>query len=207
MKRTGSMRSRVGPAVTTTLRPRSKAAVCRRVAPRTRRRRCPAARPCGRRRFHRRPGCLRPDRAIVTPRWRSTATLACVAALAHIRRFMAGATIERRIGGEAQRRQQVVRQAVRESREEIGRGWRDHDALRPAREFDVPHGGFGRGVPQVRAHGPPRQRLERERRDELLRAGGHHDLHLRATILQSAREFGALVGGDAARHAEQDAHV
>ena len=41
--------------------------------------------------------------------------------------------------------------------------------------------------------------------DELPRALGHHDLHLGALLAQAPDEFGALVGGDAAGDAEQDA--
>ena len=50
-------------------------------------------------------------------------------------------------------------------------------------------------------------RLEGKRRDELLRAGRHDDLHVGAAILESTRQFGTLIGGDAARDAEYDAHV
>ena len=63
---------------------------------------------------------------------------------------------DRHVGCEAQRRQEVVRQAMRDARNEIRSGWRDDDALRPACEFDVPHGRFSGGVPQVRAHGSAR---------------------------------------------------
>ncbi len=205
MKRTGSMRSRVGPAVTTTLRPRSSPAVCD-----------------ARRRKHGLDDFLRFDHAAGAS---LAAGLAAVGgtenrqpALAQrgdvrLRRGIGphqsihrGHDDDRHVGREAQRRQQVVRQAVRDPRNEIRGGRRDDDALRPACEFDVPHGRFGRGVPQVRAHGSARKRLERERSDELLRAGRHHDLHVGAAILESTRQFGALVGGNAARDAEHDAH-
>jgi len=40
----------------------------------------------------------------------------------------------------------------------------------------------------------------------LLRAGRHDDLHFGAAILESTRQFGALVGGNSARDTEHDAH-
>ena len=132
---------------------------------------------------------------------RSVATFACVAALAHISRFIAGTTV---IGASVARHSVVSRSSARPC---ARRAMKSAEAgaitmrVRPAREFDVPHRGFGRRVPEVRAHGPSRQRLERQRRDELLRAGGHHDLHVRAALREAARELGALVRGDAARDA------
>ena len=78
--------------------------------------------------------------------------------------------------------------------------------VRPACEFDVSHGRFGRGVPQVRAHGSTRQRLEGERSDELLRAGRHDDLHVGVAVLESTRQFGTFVGGNSARDTKHDAH-
>jgi hypothetical protein len=68
----------------------------------------------------------------------------------------------------------------------------------------VAHRRLGGRVPEVGPHGPPGQRLERQRRDELARAGGHHDLHVGAALAQPADELGRLVGGDAAGDAEQD---
>ncbi len=112
---------------------------------------------------------------------------------------------ERRIGREAQRRQQVIGEPVREPRQEVGAGRRDQHLVGPARKLDVAHGRFGGVVPQVGADRPARQGLERERRDELARAGGHHDQDLRAAVAQSAHQLGALVRGDAARDAQQDA--
>jgi len=47
--------------------------------------------------------------------------------------------------------------------------------------------------------------LEGQRRDELHGALGHHDLHLGAALAQATHQVGALVGGDPAGDAEQDA--
>ena len=109
------------------------------------------------------------------------------------------------IGRETQRREQVVGETVRETREEVCSRRCDEDAIRPARELDVTHRSLGRGVPEVRPHGVARERLERHRRHELTGTGGHHDLHVDVAIAQTTHELGALVGGDAAGDAEQDA--
>ena len=206
MKRTGSMRSRVGPAVTTTLRPCS-APDGRLRAARARPRRSRAARACVPGRSRRRPGRPRRARECRMPRWRSVATFACVAALAHISRFIAGTTV---IGASVARHSVVSRSSARPC---ARRAMKSAEAgaiticAGPARQFDVAHRRFGRRIPEVGAHRTARQRLERQRRDELLRAGRHDDLHVDVALLESAREFGAFIGGDAARDAEQDALV
>ncbi len=95
MNRTGSMRSRVGPAVTSTLRPAStpaSAGVAAGAAARI-----ASTRSAG---SSIRPGPVSPQAwsptpgpRIVTPRDRSNATFACVAGFDHIRRFIAGAML------------------------------------------------------------------------------------------------------------------
>ena len=93
---------------------------------------------------------------------------------------------------------------MRQPGEEFGRRRRNHDLIGPARELDVAHRGFGRLVPQIRAHRLAGDGLKRQRRDELLRAARHHDLHVGAALDQAADEIRALVGGDAAGDAEQN---
>src|SRR5271157_4316521 len=51
------------------------------------------------------------------------------------------------------------------------------------------------------------QGRESQRADELLRRGGHDDLHMHAALLQLANDLGGLVGGDAAAHTQCDFHV
>ena len=65
---------------------------------------------------------------------------------------------------ETQRRQQIVGEAVRESRDELGGRRRDDDLVGPARQLDVTHRGFGRLVPQIGAHRLAGDGLERQRR-------------------------------------------
>ena len=50
-----------------------------------------------------------------------------------------------------------------------------------------------------------RQRLQRQRRDELLRRLGHHHAHLGAGFDERAHQLGRLVGRDAARDSDDDA--
>jgi hypothetical protein len=113
---------------------------------------------------------------------------------------------DRHVGREAQRREQVVGEAMRKARNEVRGRRRDHDALRPARQLDVSHRRLGRGIPQIGAHRAAGERLKSKRRDELARAGRHDDLHVGAALLEAARELGALVCGDPTRDPEQDAH-
>ena len=49
-----------------------------------------------------------------------------------------------------------------------------------------------------------RERLERQRRDELLRVGGHHHAHVVLLLGQQARQIRRLVCGDGASDPEND---
>ena len=139
-----------------------------------------------------------------TPRSFRICTFACVAAFAHIWRFIAGASVMRARRRKTKRREQIVREAVRETRDELGSRRRDDDLVGPARELDVTHRRFGRLVPEVGAHRASGDGLERQRSHELLRAARHDDLHFGAVLHEPAHEVRALVGGDAAGDAEQD---
>jgi hypothetical protein len=110
----------------------------------------------------------------------------------------------RRRARKTQCRQQVVGHPMRKVRDEIGRGRRDDDQVGPARQLDMAHRTLCVLVPQVAAHLATGNGLERQRRNELARAGGHHDLYLGAALDQAAHQVRALVGGDAAGDAQQD---
>ena len=60
-------------------------------------------------------------------------------------------------------------------------------------------------VEQIHVHRVAGERLQGQWRDELGATAGHDDAHLRAVFQESADQLGALVGGDAATHAENDA--
>ena len=111
---------------------------------------------------------------------------------------------QRTIARDAQRRQQIVGHAVRELGEEVGRGGRDHDRVGFTRQIDVRHVVRHAPVPLAGVDRTAGQRLHRDGGDELRGRFGHHDLHGRAGLGQQAREFGDLVAGDAARHAEDE---
>jgi hypothetical protein len=108
-------------------------------------------------------------------------------------------------GRQTQRRQQIIGQSMRESGQEIGARWRHQDQIRPACQFDVPHGSFRASSHRSLRTGRPDTSLKSDRRDELLGGRRHHDLHLRAAFTQAARQIGALIGRDTAGHSEQDA--
>ncbi|MGF6481566.1 hypothetical protein QFZ91_003729 [Paraburkholderia sp. JPY419] len=111
---------------------------------------------------------------------------------------------QRAVARDAQSRQQIVGHAVRELGEEVGRRRRDHDRIGFARQINVRHVVRHASVPLARVDRPARQRLHRDGGDELRGRIGHDDLHGRACLGQQTREFGDLVAGDAARHAEDE---
>ena len=81
------------------------------------------------------------------PRAASVATLACVALLAHMTRFIAGASM---IGASVAMHRVQSRSSARPAASRAIRsalaGAMSYD-LRPTRELDVPHGGFRGAVP------------------------------------------------------------
>ena len=108
-----------------------------------------------------------------------------------------------RFGCETQSREQIVGLAGGQASQEIGTGRGDEHQLRPTRELNVPHGGFGGRIPQVRAHRPPGHCLKRRGGHKLARSRGHYHLNFRPLLAQPAHEIRALVGGDSAGHSEQ----
>ncbi len=67
------------------------------------------------------------------------------------------------------------------------------------------HGGFGRRVEQVQVDRMAGKRLQGEGGNELAPALGHHHPNFGAMVAQATDQFGALVGGDAAADAQDDA--
>ena len=107
-------------------------------------------------------------------------------------------------GGRRQRRQghHVPAAAVGQACEAVGRRGGDHEDVGAPRDLDVRlrllrlehvDNGFA-----------ARQGLEREGRDEARGRLRHQDLDIGARLPQLAGEIGRLVGGDAARDAEDD---
>ena len=186
MKRTGSIRSRVGPAVMTTCRPSStrgvesspSRALCEieRLEHASRSNLTAGlvtfARPidgdaaCAQRRDVRLRRCIRPHQ------------------LVHRRRDR-----DRRIRREAQSAEQIVGETLREPRNEVGAGRGNQHQLGPARELDVAHGRFGHVVPEIGPHRATGDRLKGERRHEFLCRRSHDDLDLRAAFSQTTHEI------------------
>ena len=138
-----------------------------------------------------------------TPRDLSVATLACVAAFAHIRRFIAGASA---IGAAVARHRVVSRSSAwpvarRARKSAVAGAMITKSAQRASSMCDIAFSASGshRSLRTSR----PGHRLEGHRRHELARARGEHDLHFGALLAQAADEIGALVGGDAAGDAEK----
>ena len=82
-------------------------------------------------------------------------------ALAHMRRFIAGATAIGASVARHKRAQQIIRLAMRQAREEVGARRSDQHQLGPARELDVTHGRFRRVVPEISRAPAVRRRPER----------------------------------------------
>ncbi len=66
------------------------------------------------------------------------------------------------------------------------------------------HAGFGLGIQQRRPHRLAAERLEGQRRHERLGARGHHHSNLAVRFFQQSHQLGALVGGNATGHSQQN---
>ena len=110
-------------------------------------------------------------------------------------------------GGCGQRHgaEQLVRAPRRQPRQAIGRGRRDEQQVGPTGELDMAHTALGLRVEEAVVHGVTGQSLERQRRNKLLRAARHQHAHFGPPLLQSAHEFGGLVGRDATTDGQQHA--
>ena len=113
-----------------------------------------------------------------------------------------GSDEERATRRERGHREEVVGEPVRELREDVRGGGRDDEEVRSVGEADVQD--VRLLAPEIRGGGPPREGLERERRDEAGRGGRQDRVHARAGLRQQARELGGLVRGDGAADAEED---
>ena len=109
------------------------------------------------------------------------------------------------VGSQDQGGQQVVGHALCQTRHEIGRGGCDQHQVGPARQLDMPHGRFGGRIEQIEMDRVAGKGLEGQRGDEFAPAVGHHDADLGTLVAQPANQLGALVRGDAAADAQDDA--
>ncbi len=110
----------------------------------------------------------------------------------------------RRRGGEIERAQEVVGQAVREAGDGVGRRRHDEQQIGRRRERDVLDVGIEARRPLARDDAPPGDRLEGQLADEAAGALRHHDGDVVALLLEAAHDLDRLVGADAAAHAHRD---
>jgi hypothetical protein len=108
-----------------------------------------------------------------------------------------------RARGEQHRREQVVGEPGRQLCQQVGGGGRDQDHLGPVGELDVGDLGLRAGREQLRSDRLTRQGLEHQRGDELERVLGRHHPDLVTLAPERPHQLRRLVGGDAARHAEE----
>ena len=106
--------------------------------------------------------------------------------------------------GEEEGGQEVVGDAVGGLGQEIGRGRRHHEGIRPLGESHVLDGLLTLRIEEAREDRPARERAEGEGAHEMLGVGRHHHCHLGSAGGQLPQEQHRLVGGDAARDTEND---
>ncbi len=106
-------------------------------------------------------------------------------------------------GGEKQRGEEIVREALRHPGDEVSRRRGHEHEVRPLPEPDM--GERPAGLPQRAEDGAPRERLECERPHELGGALREDDVHPRARFGEPAGERATLIAGVPTRHAEDDA--
>ena len=205
MKRTGSIGSRVGPAVTSTLqarqldRPAAQLAADDQAGDDLRRLHHPA-----RARLAAGLAAARRARAAHAARARG-ATLACVAGWRHMSRFMAGASA---IGAPVARHRVVSRLpatpcASCEMKCAVAGATRTRSAQRASSMW--PMAASAASSQRSERTGAARHRLERGGVTNRRARRRSSRPALRRRLLQAPDEVGALVGGDAAGDAEQDA--
>ena len=158
-----------------------------------------------------------PGSSTSTPRSRSSATFAWVAASAHIRSFIAGATIR----GAVQARKEVVSKESQMPAASLAIVFAEAGATTKASapsttaRWEIGSCSGARVRPGigaahrvagelVRQHGRADDSLERGGADEPLGGRGHRDANPVAGERREARELDRLVGGDSTTHTDQD---
>ena len=113
----------------------------------------------------------------------------------------------RLVRGEQRCRGEVVGQAHRHPRDQIGARRRHDDEIGLARQSDVAHLALVGQRPEIGIDLVLAQRGDRERRHEMLRRRSHDAAHRRAALAQPADQLEALIGGDAAGDDQENAPV
>ena len=110
-----------------------------------------------------------------------------------------------RLCGEHGQAEEVVGEAVRQPGERRRACRRDDDGIGATPQLDVGDRQVAGRREDVGVDGPAAQPLERDRRDEAGARLRQDDVDQRAGLRELADEVGALVSGDAARDADDDA--
>ena len=113
----------------------------------------------------------------------------------------------RRTGRDVEGRKKIVRDAVGDLADDIGRGGCNDQQIDRRRDRDVLDVGIGARLELIRDHAPFCDRLECDGTDKSRRRRGHHRDDLVAALLQAARDLDRLVGADAAGHSEGNQHL
>ena len=109
------------------------------------------------------------------------------------------------VGGEQQRRGQIIGVAMGGLGEEVCGGGGDHHEVRVPRQLDMPHAGLGGQREQLLMNLLAAKARQRQGRDELRTRLRQHHAHAHPALAQAAHEVEALVGRDAAAHDQEDA--
>ena len=117
-----------------------------------------------------------------------------------------------RLSGDCERREKVVRDAVRELGDDVRRRGRDDQGINRLRHRDVLDSTLQVGVLGLTPEHfgddlAAGERGKGERRDEFARAARHHHLNLQAALLKQAHELGGFVRRDPARYSQSHPHV
>lgn len=111
---------------------------------------------------------------------------------------------ERRGRSEHDFGKRAVSETVREFGDNVGGGGRDEDEIGVVGELDVLRSPAFALVEDAGENGILGKRLERERRDELLRAVGHDDENFVSAFAKLADEIGGFIRGDGTGDADDD---
>ena len=119
-------------------------------------------------------------------------------------RFHRGREQDGRARIERNRADDIICQSLREFRDGVGSRGRDDDHARAFCKRDVFDFRICRERQNVAQDGIVRERCKSQRSHKLRGGIRHGDMHLRAELMQAARQRRAFVRGNAARNAEND---
>ena len=109
------------------------------------------------------------------------------------------------VGGEQQRRGQIIGVAMGGLGEEVCGGGGDHHEVGVPRQLDMAHAGLGGERKQLLMNLLAAQARQRQGRDELGAGLRQHHAHAHPALAQAPHEVEALVGRYAAAHDQEDA--